>query len=243
MRMRVEHSVTIKACPPRAPGTTGETTTGNFKFQISNLRSGPRPSVYLTLLAALLVSGCRSGPPIAPPPQNTELARVQNEAAYGLIKSGKYDLAEDILRNALTADVLYGPARNNLGLVYMKQKKFYAAAWEFENAIKLMPHQPEVRNNLGLVLEEAGKLKEATEALTRAVEMEPDNPMFIGNLARVRIERKLLDQETRKLLKDLVFKDTRPEWISWAKMQLIRIPPPGEDIITLPTSRPAKSSS
>ena len=176
---------------------------------------------FCIFAAVLAVIGCQSTTTIAPPTQNTELARVQNDAAYRLIQTGKYHEAEDILKNALAADILYGPARNNLGLVYLKQKELYAAAWEFENAIKLMPHQPEPRFNLGYVLEEAGKLKEATESLARAVEMEPDNPVYIGNLAKVRIKRTLLDQETRKLLKDIVLKDTRPDWIDWAKAQLI----------------------
>src|SRR5689334_19924451 len=135
---------------------------------------------HLTGILVLLVAtaaGCESHPIISAPKQNTELARVQNDAAYKLIQEGKYDAAEDILKNALGADVMYGPARNNLGLVYFHQRKLYPAAWEFENAIKLMPHQPEVRNNLGLVLEEAGKLREATEAYQRARDMEPDNPV------------------------------------------------------------------
>src|SRR5690349_19015420 len=122
---------------------------------------------HLTRILGILllaVAGCQSHPVISTPTQNTELARVQNDAAYNLIRTGKYDAAEDILKNALAADVTYGPARNNLGLVYFHQHKLYPAAWEFENAIKLMPHQPEVRNNLGLVLEEAGKLREATDA-------------------------------------------------------------------------------
>jgi Tfp pilus assembly protein PilF len=188
---------------------------------------------------ALFGRGCQSDA-FGPPRQNTEAAKAQNEAAYKLIVEGKFNEAEDILRNAKRADVMYGPVRSNLGLVYLKQHKLYEAAWEFENAIKLMPHQPEVRNNLGMVFEEAGKLKEATESFNRALELEPDNPVYIGNLAKVRIKRKLLDEETRKLLKDVVFKDTRRDWIDWAKLQLIRVPPPGEDIISFPTTRPVQ---
>jgi Tfp pilus assembly protein PilF len=200
----------------------------------------PRRVVACALAVALCtLAGCHSSPPITPPRQNTELARVQNAAAYKLIREGKYTEAEDILRNALAADVLYGPARNNLGLVYYHQGKLYPAAWEFENAIKLMPHQPEPRNNLGLVLEAAGKLAEATESYARARELEPDNPEYIANLARIRVKRGLRDEETRRLLQELVFKDTRLEWIRWAKEQLIHVPAPGEDIILLPTTRPS----
>ena len=194
----------------------------------------------LTTLTLAAVAGCSSHAVITPPRQNTNAARVQNDAAYNLLREGKYEAAEDILKNALAADVMYGPARNNLGLVYFHQRRWYDAAWEFENAIKLMPHQPEVRNNLGLVLEEAGKLREATEAYQRAREMEPDNAVFIGNLARARVKRHLRDEETRKLLQELVFKDTRPDWVSWAKNELIHVPAPGEDVIVIPTTRPSQ---
>ena len=193
------------------------------------------------LLTVLIGQGCQSHRTGEPPPQNTALAREQNDAAYALIKDGKYDRAAEVLKAALEADVMYGPAHNNLGIVYEKlHKPLYDAAWEFEKAIKLMPHQPEARNNLGRVLEQAGKLSEATDAFARAHEMEPDNPEYIGNLANVRLERKMLDQETRKLLEELIFRDHRADRIQWARDQLIRIPPPGQDIIVLPSTRPAK---
>jgi Tfp pilus assembly protein PilF len=198
--------------------------------------------ILAPLLAAIAVVGCQSSNiPVTPPRQNTELARAKNNEAYKLIMETKYAEAERLLHESVNADVMYGPARSNLGLVYYHQGKLYAAAWEYENAIKLMPHQPEPRNNLGLVLEAAGKLTEATDAYARARELEPDNPEFIGNLARIRVKRNLFDDETRKLLKEVVFKDTRPEWVLWAKEKLAQVPAArGEDVILLPTTKPAE---
>ena len=174
---------------------------------------------------ALLLVGCQSAQPKAkaPPQQDTGKARNDNDKAFELIKSGKYDQAEALLRKAMDADVMYGPARNNLGLVYYHQEKLYAAAWEFENAIKLMPHQPEPRNNLGLVLEKAGKIDGATEAYAKARQMEPDNPEYLGNLARARVKRGDRDNETRKLLEELLLKDDRPQWRDWAQANLFRM--------------------
>ena len=43
--------------------------------------------------------------------------------------------AEKLLKQALTADIGYGPAHNNLGKVYYHRQNFYLAAWEFEYAI------------------------------------------------------------------------------------------------------------
>ena len=189
--------------------------------------AGPmsRPPLSYLLPLALLLAGCANtgnGPTVTASPAgpDTALARQENDRAYALIQQGKYDDAEPILRRAVDADVMFGPARNNLGLVYFHQGKLYPAAWEFQNAIRLMPYQPEVRNNLGMVFEQARKFDDAAEAYEKARKMEPDNPEYVGNLVRVKIQRGDRDDETKRLLQDLVFKDPRPEWRDWAQQEL-----------------------
>jgi Flp pilus assembly protein TadD len=200
-----------------------------------------RPLLILTFAAFL--AGCGSsgnGPTVTATPTgpDTPLARRHNDWAFALLQQGKYADAEQQLRKAIEADVMYGPARNNLGLVFFHQDKLYPAAWEFQNAIRLMPHQPEPRNNLGLVFERAGKIGEAVEAFEKARKMEPDNPEYIGNLARVRVRRGDRDDETKKLLQELVFKDTRPDWRDWARQELVhfhnRPVEPGPAATTMP---------
>ena len=66
----------------------------------------------------------------------------------------------------------------------------------------------------------------------------PGHAEAFANLAVVRWKRHLYDEETRKLLQQIVFKDTRPDWVRWAKDMLVHVPPPGQDIILLPTTRP-----
>jgi Flp pilus assembly protein TadD len=177
------------------------------------------------VIGMTLLTGCQDSSRMlvaAPSGPNTSLARQLDDQAYALIKQEKYEQAEPLLHKAIDADVTFGPARNNLGLVYFHAKKLYPAAWEFQNAIRLMPYQPEPRNNLGLVLESAGKMTDAAEAYEKARKMEPDNPQYIGNLARVRIEQGIRDDETKKLLQELVFKDSRPTWRDWAQLELVR---------------------
>src|SRR3982750_833259 len=75
------------------------------------------------LTALALLVGCQdSGRPtvVAAPADgpNTELARQENDRAFALIQQGKYAEAEPILNRAVAADVTFGPAHNNLGLVY-----------------------------------------------------------------------------------------------------------------------------
>ncbi|MEM6771852.1 MAG: tetratricopeptide repeat protein [Bacteroidota bacterium] len=140
------------------------------------------------------------------------------------LESGDLETAERLLKDALTADVMHGPAHNNLGQVYYQQKRYYEAAWEFQYAIRLMPHQPIPRNNLGMVYEATGKLVDAAEQYALAVAEEPDNPVLLGNLARTKIRLGEQSSELRELLQQIVIKDTRPEWRVWAEQQLNLMP-------------------
>jgi len=154
---------------------------------------------------------------------NPEAAHAKSQTALKALEYGDLEVAEELLRDAVAADVGYGPAHNNLGKVYYEQGKLYLAAWEFEYAIKLMPHHPEPRNNLALVLETVRRFDESITHYESALNLEPDNPELIGNLARAKIRRGDPPQEIKQLLMDLVFKDTRPEWIEWAKQELVSI--------------------
>src|SRR5688572_19929039 len=193
-------------------------------------------SLLILLTVTALSAGCQSKSAIRASRQhNPELARRENDRAVKLLADEKYADAEKSLQSALKADPTFGPARNNLGLVFYHTNRLYDAAWEFEHAIKLMPHQPEPRNNLGLVMERAGKLSVAADHYARARQMQPDNPQYIGNLARARVRRGDRDPETRALLEELVLKDSRPDWQDWARMTLINIPKPGQ---TIPSTNP-----
>ena len=190
-----------------------------------------RPSSLVVVLSLIIcAAGCKSGGGtnksdiiVANGKRDTERARKEHERAFELIRQHKYDEAEKVCKRALQADIMFGPAHNNLGLVYYYQDKLYAAAWEFQNAIKLMPYQSEPRNNLGLVFERAGKINSAAEAYSKAHEIQPDNPEYLGNLARAKVRMGERTDETRRLLEELVLKDDRPEWRDWAMSTLLRI--------------------
>jgi Flp pilus assembly protein TadD len=194
------------------------------------------------IAAALVVAGCQSANhsiiATAPPPPNTALARQENDRAYELIQQGKDKEAEPILHKAIDADVTFGPAHNNLGLIYYRQGRYYDAAWEFYNTTKLMPYHPDVRNNLGMVLEmDVTKYDQAIESYEQARKLAPDNPEYLANLARAKDRRGDRDEEMKKLLQELAFKDSRPDWRNWARMKLFEIAPrPGD---TGPTTLPS----
>ena len=201
------------------------------------------PLLLLAIATALLAGGCQDGhrttvatSPNATP--NTALARQENDRAYALIVQGKDHEAERVLLTAIEADVTFGPAHNNLGLIYYRQGRYYEAAWEFYNTTKLMPYQPDVRNNLGMVLElDTTKYDQAIQAYEKARKLAPDNPEYLANLARVKDKRGDRDQDMVKLLQELAFKDPRPDWRDWARMKLFEIAPRGE--IEKPTTMPS----
>ncbi len=191
-------------------------------------------SPQLGVLLLAILPGCRgdSTVPVSPPVHvsgnvaaNTQQARDDTDRAFELIHAGKFDAAGPLLERAIVADTMYGPAHNDLGLVYFHQDRAYEAAREFDKASKLMPRRGEPLNNLGLVYEQADKWADAETAYASALELDPVNTEFAGNLARMRIRRGERDEATRKLLELLVLKDSRPAWVDWARSNLHRTTP------------------
>ena len=89
-----------------------------------------------------------------------------------------------------------------------------------------MPERPEPVSNLGMVYEAVGKFDKAIEMYQMAYEMDPRNPQIIGNFARSRMRRGDSVDDVRSLLQELVFFDTRPDWVRWAREHLAFHPTP-----------------
>lgn len=185
-------------------------------------------------LAAAVLGGCWSPPSAttpgrtyhtvtAEPLRDTEAAKRHNEAGLRHLADGRLDQAADAFSRALTADVEYGPAHNNLGKVYYRKKDSYKAAWEFEYAAKLLPKHAEPRNNLGMVLEDAGELDRAVDQYREAVGLDGDCIEYRANLVRALIRRGDRTQEVRSLLQQVLKQDGRPEWRAWARQQQSRL--------------------
>ena len=159
----------------------------------------------------------------ADPQRNTEAAKAKNADGIDQLEAGDYPAAEAVLKEALVEDIFFGPAHNNLGKAYFHQKKYYLAAWEFQYAGKIMPKKAEPKNNLGLVFEAVGKLDEAVAEYSGARGLEPDNTDVLGNLARAKVKRGDGGEELRTLLEEVLLKDSRPSWSSWAREELARL--------------------
>ena len=172
----------------------------------------------------------------ADPSRDEAVAAAETKRTAPFIQRGNWERAEEVLQRALKADVTYGPAHNNLGHIYLKQRRLYLASWEFEYAIKLMPGRPEPYYNLGVVYEEANSLDRAVDYYSKACSIAPDNMQFVGNLARTLLKRNACDPSVATLLAQLSLNDARPEWVQWAREQLAVGKFPRRDDAVQPTA-------
>lgn len=189
----------------------------------------------MVLLMAWLLSGLGCSSPAASaqggsyttvradPARDTAAARTLNQRGLEQLEAGHLSQAESLFKQALTADVEFGPAHSNLGKVYFRQSDWYKAAWEFEYAAKLMPKRAEPRNNLGLVLERVGEMERAIEQYRHAMALDPESPEYRGNLVRALVRHGDRSDEVRQLLQQVVEKDPRRDWQTWARQQQIRM--------------------
>jgi len=180
-------------------------------------------------VAALVLVGlaaCRSqgAGPYEPPEaveRSTVLAeRLSREAAEVMAEDP--ERAEQLLRRALSADLFFGPAHNNLGVVFLKQGKRYEAATEFEWARKLMPGHPDPRVNLAMTLEEAGKVDDALASYTAALEVYPGYLPAVQGVARATLRAGRSHEDLRGWLEAIAERSDDPAWRDWARGQLVR---------------------
>jgi Tfp pilus assembly protein PilF len=205
-----------------------------------------RTIALVALATAFWPAGCYRGGKVkndyatvtASPDRDTAAARRHTGIATKLMEDGKLDDARKELKAALAADLFFGPAHNNLGSLYLKQKSYYLAAWEFQYAAKLMPHQAQPRNNLGMVFETVGRLDEAQQWYDKALALSPEAVEIAANLARIHTRKNINNERTRELLAMVVMKDKRSQWVKWARQRLALIGQPKASPLPLDDSAP-----
>jgi tetratricopeptide (TPR) repeat protein len=188
--------------------------------------------ICVVVLAGLaLLAGCRTQRTVGPyqvpgeADRETSVAEKMNREAADLIDSNPAK-AEALLRDALTKDLFFGPAHNNLGVLFLHQKKLYEAAHEFEWARKLLPGNPDPRVNLALTLESAGRLGEAFKTYETALEVAPEDLAAIEGLASLALRTGRDDSRLQGWLEQIALGGTQTTWASWARERLARLPAP-----------------
>ncbi|MCL4743436.1 MAG: tetratricopeptide repeat protein [Phycisphaerales bacterium] len=181
----------------------------------------------LLVCCAMLLpwSGCAAPPrssPYAPGSEgrrDTAAAQRLNQDAARVLRSDP-ERAERLLRQALTADLYFGPAHNNLGVVYLGRGMLYEAAGEFEWARRLMPGHPDPRMNLAITLERAGRIDDALTEYAAALEAYPGHVQTMQALVRCQLRHGRRDGRTPGFLEEVSMRGTTPEWREWARAAL-----------------------
>lgn len=180
---------------------------------------------YSVGLAILVLLGCSTSRPGSGPyaPQR-EFARDPLEArrltdrALDVIATDP-DRAEQLLREALAADLYDGRAHNNLGVLYLNRGMLYEASGEFEWARKLMPGHPDPRLNLGLALERAGRHDEALASYGAALEVYANHLPSLRALASLQLRTGRSDDRTMAALREIALRGDAI-WRAWARVEM-----------------------
>jgi predicted O-linked N-acetylglucosamine transferase (SPINDLY family) len=88
-------------------------------------------------------------------------------------QSGRSAQAIDYLHKLLSLRPDWADAHNNLGMVYIMQKRLPEAAASFQEAVRLQPNYATAHNNLGNVFRELGRPAEGAASLEEAVRIAP----------------------------------------------------------------------
>lgn len=186
------------------------------------------PVLMLVLcIAATLPIGCRSSSPspyVNQPPIRRDTDRAQRLAAEAVeLMEKDPQRAEQLLRDALAADLYHGPSHNNLGVLLLERGDLYVAANEFEWARRLMPGHPDPRMNLALTLEKAGRVDEALAQYRRALEVHPGHRPTVQALTRLEVKAGRVDDQTLLRLATLSLEGEDESWRRWARGVLINL--------------------
>ncbi len=185
-------------------------------------------AIAAAVLVGAAMTGCTNRPasnsPYSTPAEvqrQPTLADQLNQEAADLMWKDPAK-AEEILRNALTADLYHGPAHNNLGVLYLRQGKLYEAAAEFEWARRLLPGHPDPRLNLGIALETAGKTGDAMKSYRTALEVYPNHIPTLQAITRLQVRTNDTDAGTRGMLEEIAMRGETEAWRDWARQRLTR---------------------
>ena len=178
------------------------------------------------LQAALAGLAACAGPKAAVGPYTAaETARRSTAEAERLTKAAadlvleRPEEAERLLRRALGEDLFFGPAHNNLGVIFLERGELYAAASEFEWARKLMPGHPGPRLNLAITLDRAGRAEEARAAYTATLEVYPGHLGAIQGLARLAVRSGERAPPLTQWLARIALEGETAQWRTWAARQ------------------------
>jgi tetratricopeptide (TPR) repeat protein len=128
-------------------------------------------------------------------------ARREFEKATQLVSQGNIQQAIEHYKRAISIYPEYLMARNDLGVQYLKLKRWEDAAEQFEAAIETNPKAFNPRLNFGIALIEQRKYPQAIDQLLQALSLQSDSPAAHLYLGIASLKTDELDTAERELSK------------------------------------------
>ena len=127
-------------------------------------------------------------------PQHADALHLLGVIAY---QEKEYQIAADLITQAIKIDSSQYSFFNNLGLVLKEQEKLDQAVQAFHQSIEINPRFTEGHNTLGIALQKQEKHNEAIQAYRLAIEIKPSNVEAYCNLGKLLQEKGQLDEATQ----------------------------------------------
>jgi Flp pilus assembly protein TadD len=146
---------------------------------------------FVLLMSGLwLLNGCTLMDAIKTPAATTQkdakdapvMVPANYNAAIQAAKSGETDQAITLFKDISAKNPKFSNAHTNLGLLYLKNKKYQDAENEFRTAIELDDSDAVAYNHLGIIMRENGKFSEARDMYSKAINIKPEYALAYLNL-------------------------------------------------------------
>lgn len=126
--------------------------------------------IAAVLASVVLLTGCASNQPgsaraelqtSSDQTDNQKRARIRLQLAIGYYEQRQMNVALDEVKQALQADPDFSDAYSVRALIYMDMGETRLAEDNFQHAMKLAPHNPDLSNNYGWFLCQNGRAAES----------------------------------------------------------------------------------
>ena len=154
-----------------------------------------------------------------------ELAQAQRfqEQAFNAQKDEEYDRAISLYSQALQIDSSLGAAWHNVGICFMKQKRYLDAQRAFIKAADAMPSDPRPYESLGVLFIDQGFAKQSYEWYGRALERDPYSLAALRGSTRAIKLLRLVSTDAQSRLQRGLEVESNKEWRTIMTTERIRV--------------------
>ena len=131
-------------------------------------------------------------------PQNADALHLLGVSVY---QSEQYDIAINLITQAIQIDSTKPLFFTNLGNAFQKQGKLEQSAQAYQKAIQIQPDYADAYYNLGNAFQKQGKLEKSVHAYQKAIQIQPGYAEAYFNLGNSLREQGKLKESTQALQK------------------------------------------